>query len=632
MMVAGGCLAGCGDPSPGASSAVASVSPSAKLETVASLLEDLAAPRHPSDGGGRAWLADEAAPVAVGRPGRYRIIYEAGPHGIADGGALYLLPSPFWGWSGAQTRDPDLPGYTVVSTPVEGVRLDTFSADGQLLVISIAGRDLRPGERVEMDYGAGRLGATVDRFSERASPLWVAVDGDGDGVRAVLPDSPVVPVAAGPAALMVLTLPSIARPGEPVRLTVAILDAVGNAGVEFAGPISLEGTPPGAEFPESITLDTSAGGLATVAITFPFPGTYRLVGTTANGIIGASNPVVVSPGGSRIFWGDLHGHSALSDGTATPEDYLAYARDAAGLDVVALTDHDHWGLVFLDQAPSLWKEIRDQNERFYEPGSFVTLLGYEWTNWSHGHRHVLYFDGSGEVLSSMDPNYDTPTELWAALRGHNALTVAHHSAGGPVATNWDYAPDHELEPVTEVVSVHGSSEAFDSPHPIYSAVEGNFVRDALDRGFILGFIGSGDSHDGHPGLAHIASGIGGMAAIVADELTREGVRAALEARRVYATNGPRIVLRFAVGNRPMGSIMAATTTPGNAFISVNGTAPIDRVDLVRSGRVVASSPGGGQLDLQFTFALDELSAGEYLYTRVVQEDGGAAWSSPVFVR
>ena len=36
---------------------------------------------------------------------------------------------------------------------------------------------------------------------------------------------------------------------------------------------------------------------------------------------------------------DLHSHSSVSDGTDTPAALLATARDA-GLDVVALTDHD----------------------------------------------------------------------------------------------------------------------------------------------------------------------------------------------------------------------------------------------------------------------------------------------------
>ena len=36
---------------------------------------------------------------------------------------------------------------------------------------------------------------------------------------------------------------------------------------------------------------------------------------------------------------DLHTHSRVSDGTAAPRD-LVHAAKAAGLDVVALTDHD----------------------------------------------------------------------------------------------------------------------------------------------------------------------------------------------------------------------------------------------------------------------------------------------------
>jgi hypothetical protein len=156
-------------------------------------------------------LAGEVAPVAVGRIGRYEIIYEVGPHGITQGGAVYLLPSPFWGWSGPQTDNPDLPGYTVVETSADGVELEAFTPDGQILIITIGGRALLHGERLVMTYGAGRAGATVDRYAERASRLWVAVDGDGDGIRTVLPDSPVVPVVAGPPMRIVVTLPSVAR-------------------------------------------------------------------------------------------------------------------------------------------------------------------------------------------------------------------------------------------------------------------------------------------------------------------------------------------------------------------------------------------------------------------------------------
>ena len=93
-------------------------------------------------------------------------------------------------------------------------------------------------------------------------------------------------------------------------------------------------------------------------------------------------------------------------------------------------------------------------------------------------------------LGTGEPDFDTPAELWDSLRGEPALTIAHHSAGGPIAVDWSFAPDPVLVPITEIVSVHGSSESLDSPGAIYSPVPGNFVRDVLARGYRLGFVGS----------------------------------------------------------------------------------------------------------------------------------------------
>jgi hypothetical protein len=264
----------------------------------------------------------------------------------------------------------------------------------------------------------------------------------------------------------------------------------------------------------------------------------------------------------------------------------------------------------------------------------VTLLGYEWTSWIHGHRHVLYFRDQGRVMDSVEPGYESPRQLWAALAGEPALTFAHHSAGGPIATNWTIPPDPVLEPVTEIVSVHGSSEAPDTPGIIYDAVPGNSVRDALARGYRLGFVGSGDSHDGHPGLAGLASPSAGLAAILAESATREAVLEALRARRVYATNGPRILLRASLGGRPMGAVFDAPGAGAAETFAVRVTAdaPLERVDIVRAGQVVEQIACDGLEDFRFSRQLERLRAGEYLYVRAVQKNGGAAWSSPFFAR
>ena len=610
-----------------------------RFDLVESLRQDLAAGRHEADGGGRAWL-EEPMPARVATAGRWTIVYQAGELGIAVGGMIYLQVSPFWGWSTPQVEQPSAPGFTEVASDAVGVALTPRTLDQQLLGITISGRALAAGEQVRILYGAGSAGAQADRFAERGSRFWIAVDGDGDGVRAVLEDSPSIDVAPGPAARLLAILPSTARPGETVRLTLSILDRVGNAGVAVTGEIRLT-APPGIRAPSQVVMRAQDLGRREVEITVVEPGVFRLQALGPGGLTAHSNPLQASRQGARILWGDLQNHSNASDGSATPEDHYLYARDVAALDVVSLTDHDHWGMPFLDQHPEVWAEMRRLARRFYQPGRFVTLLGYEWTNWIHGHRHVLFFGDDGPLLSSIDPAYDEPAELWRGLRGTRALTIAHHSAGGPIATDWEIAPDPELEPVTEVVSVHGSSEAADSPSLIHRPVPGNFVRDALDRGYRLGFLGSSDGHDGHPGLGHLASPTGGLAAILAEELTREAVYDALRSRRVYATSGPRIVLRATFGGHRMGAEIAldggkveGETVPGIAedTLVVRAIAPgeLERIDVVRSGRLVHSFDCQEQRECTFAAAFAELAVGEYVYVRVVQKDGGLAWSSPFY--
>jgi hypothetical protein len=547
---------------------------------------------------------------------------------------IFLQVSPFWEWSTPQVEEPDFPGYTLIEASADDIELDAGTLDQQLLGIEVRGRPLQAGEQIRITFGAGSFGARADRFAEKNSRFWISVDGDGDGSRWLIADSPGVDVVAGSPAQLRVTLPSIARPGEAARVTVALLDALGNAGSPVTGEVVFEEIPSGLELAGRIALEAGDLGRKTVEATAREPGVFRLRARGPGGLEAESNPLVVTPTGPRILWGDLHGHSALSDGTGTPEDYFRYARDVSALDIIALTDHDHWGIEPLSMTPELWEEIKRQTRRFHQPGRFVTLLGYEWTSWIHGHRHVLYFEDDGEVFSSVDPEYESPLQLWKALEGRRALTFAHHSAGGPIQTNWDIPPDPLFEPVTEIVSVHGSSEALDSPGLIYSPVPGNFVRDTLDRGYRFGFIGSGDSHDGHPGLPQLAASSGGLAAIFSEERTREGVIGALRARQVYATNGPRIVLRVALGTHRMGSTIAVPesgSVTDELFVRVVATAPLEGVELIRSGGVVDAILTEGRLDVALQRIVEDLRPGEYLYVRAVQEDGGVAWSSPIFL-
>jgi hypothetical protein len=638
LMVASLTLCGCGSSEQaGSEGAPPSVSPSARLEIVEALRLDGEAERHSSDGGGSVRFESAPPPVAAGRASSWSFIYRAGPEGIVEDGWLFFQAPPFWGWSTPQALMPDRPGYTQVETAAEGVVLEPETIDQQLLAVRIRGRALLAGEEIRLVYGAGEFGATADRYAESESCFFFAVDGDGDGVRSLLPEPVCTVVIAGPAARLALSLPSTGKPGGEAVLTVAVLDAVGNRVTDWTGAMSLASSEI-VDLPEQLEFELEHQGARKVAFETGDEGVVVVSADSGTGLQGRSNPLKVGSKVRRVLWADLHGHSGLTDGTGTPKDYFRYAREVSALDVVALTDHDHWGMQPLALHPELWEEIRRESELFNRPGAFVTLLGYEWTSWIHGHRHVLYFSGQGQIFSSVDPAYESPLQLWDALREADALTFAHHSAGGPIATNWEIPPDPELEPVTEIVSVHGSSEALDSPATIYSPVAGNFVRDVLQRGYVFGFVGSGDSHDGHPGFAHFNAASGGMAAILSEKLTRESVKDALQHRRVYATNGPRILLEAELADWPMGSVIDQRALEALAAqekvlrVTVTGTSSVARVELIRTGKIEESVDCAAQPVCTATFAALDLDSGDYLYVRAIQSDGGAAWSSPFYVR
>ena len=604
-------------PPPEAPPLLAGAPAGARVDTYTEMWADRVAVRHRSDGGGRWVLIAAPERLAVGDTGRFELRYEAGPEGVAEGGALTFVPEPFWGWSPPQARSPEAPGFVRWSAP-EGLTLVPEPLEGQL-VLRVTGRALAPGEVVTLVYGEG-AGAQVDRFADAEAGLYLAVDGDGDGVRAWVRPAPTVPVGGGPAAGLVLTVPTTAAPGARVTLRVAAVDAAGNrAGAE--GPVALR-WPEGWEGPATVALSDGVG-VARAAVTGPTLGTVE---GRFGELSAVSNPLLVRDGAPRVLWADLQIHTGRSDGTGTPADAYRYAREVAGLDVAAITDHDRFGMRYLDADPALWREAIDAAAEATTDG-FVAIPGYEWTNWVHGHRHVLYFGTPGPVYSSLDPATDTPPELWAALRGQQALTVAHHPAGGPVPVDWSFPPDPELEPVVEVASVHGQSESPTLPSPIYDVAGDGWVADQLQGGARLGLIGSTDGHDGHPGLAHlVGQGVGGLAALVDATPTRDGIYEALRARRVYATNGPRMLLRFEVDGQPMGSVLP----PGSheVVLRVVGTAPLLGVELVRRGGVERVTADGATT-LHHRWPIDA-AEGDLVYVRVVQADGGIGWTSPVW--
>jgi hypothetical protein len=83
----------------------------------------------------------------------------------------------------------------------------------------------------------------------------------------------------------------------------------------------------------------------------------------------------------------------------------------------------------------------------------------------------------------------------------------------------------------------------------------------------------------------------------------------------------------------MGSTIPVAELPRETplAVSVEGTEPIERIDVVRSGQVVQSIRVSGGRTAKWAGNLEGLRAGEYVYIRAIQGGGGVAWSSPFFV-
>src|SRR5918912_897712 len=121
----------------------------------------------------------------------------------------------------------------------------------------------------------------------------------------------------------------------------------------------------------------------------------------------------LEPAGPFLVVGDLHNHTTLSDGSATPESAYRQMREA-GLDVAALTDHasiarsrrDDLGLHQYPDADALavarmmprsfddagWRRTGELADAVDVPGVFTALRGFEWTEPWLGHVNVWFSD------------------------------------------------------------------------------------------------------------------------------------------------------------------------------------------------------------------------------------------------
>jgi hypothetical protein len=341
-----------------------------------------------------------------------------------------------------------------------------------------------------------------------------------------------------------------------------------------------------------------------------------------------------SAGALPVFFGDLHQHSAHSDGTGTADERYRMAREHYGDDFAALSDHES----FLGKktGPGEWGALEEVAIRHDEPGRFATIFAYEWTAPMHpgpGHKCVYLPRPVRSVLSRDAPATRDGPGLLAAVKSLGGVAFPHH-------TGWTGAdaPSHDprVQTCWELCSCHGCYET-PGGGPIASrgSLEGQFIRENLDRGLRFGLVASSDGHGllWHHGIARRRDPFRtGLTGVIAPRLSRAAILAALRARRCYATSGAKIVLSFTADETPMGGV--ARTNGGRVRLRarVEGTAALTSVSVITNGRVLLEErPDGPRARVDLETEVPRDPGWAYYYLRVVQEDDEMAWSSPIWV-
>ena len=314
--------------------------------------------------------------------------------------------------------------------------------------------------------------------------------------------------------------------------------------------------------------------------------------------------VILGPG---IYFGQLHAHTTLSDGTVTPEEAYAEAI-RAGMDFLALTDN----------SDSLTEDDRTAGAAAAEAATgngFAALFGYE-MSWPAIMQlgHISAF---------------------AAAVIHSWEESAFHSAGSALGNYYaalaaDRAIGQFCHPGTQYGNFDDFGHYSESADSVMNLLEisgedgeAQYIK-ALDQGWHVAPTYTNASRNGSFGT--------GRTAIYAESLTEDGIYDALRQRRAYATEDADLEIYFTLDGGFMGAILEERHIGDTADITVTLSDPSDSgiglVEVVADGAVIASqSLTASYGTLTFSLPADH----GYYYLRITQPDGDRAITAPVWV-
>ncbi|MBN8625478.1 MAG: CehA/McbA family metallohydrolase [Planctomycetes bacterium] len=380
----------------------------------------------------------------------------------------------------------------------------------------------------------------------------------------------------------------------------------------------------------------------------------------------------------RIYFGNLHSHTSLSDGSGTPAQAYRHAREAGRLDFLAITEHSHAAAesgagdrrdgILIANDPSLYDgadafSLISTAKAFTKANEFVALYGQEFSTISKS-NHVNVFDAP-KVIDAPNGRFDLLLQWIKAnpdSSGRDCVIQFNHPkllSRAEVEYGRDdfgAAGDSEqqktqkwvaaLRPVACLMEVlNGPAMVRDGGHRAPEVAEKDYLE-YLQLGFRLAPTADQDNHYFTWGTATDAR----TAVVVDGEFTKASLLEALRARHVYATEDRNLRLFFTVNDKPCGDEIDSPTTGSIldiGFAIADDDEPAASYEVIVYSGVVGSSPArpietftvtatGNASDDQWTIDSVPYQGGaQYVFFKVVQlhEDGedDRSWTAPVWI-
>ncbi len=338
------------------------------------------------------------------------------------------------------------------------------------------------------------------------------------------------------------------------------------------------------------------------------------------------------------YYGQLHAHSNASDGDGTVLEAFTYARDTAGLDYFALTDHSNsfdtasssdkagtYNLGAYNANNEVWSESKSiASESTTE--NFTGLLGYEMT-WSGGPGHINTFFTDGFVSRKNSElntkSNDAGMKAYYTLLKNTTGSISQFNHPGSTFGNFsNYAyRDDDIDSRITLLEV-GNGEGAIGSGGYFPSYEQYTL--ALDKGWHIAPSNNQDNHKKGWGTSNAARTV-----VKAEDNSMENIQEALTNMRVYATEIKDLQIDYTAEGYPMGSVLAASPNEITFEATIENktdTNVVKSVHLVTNGGITLGEQTFDTDDVEYSFTLQNPATGYYYLMVTVDVSGLEAYA------